>query len=119
MNWKILSVESTSFFKIFILVLQKTHTKKGKVFFVKTNTIYIPTKNARILMNTTNALLLLVVVVVVVVVVVSFLYYACQCVLVTLLPSALSMISPRWVMTINALMTAHSLTPTRDKSSTR
>ena len=39
--------------------------------------------------------------------------------LVTLLPSALSMISPRWVMTINALMTAHSLTPTRDKSSTR
>ena len=76
-------------------------------------------KNARILMNTTNALLLLVVVVVVVVVVVSFLYYACQCVLVTLLPSALSMISPRWVMTINALMTAHSLTPTRDKSSTR
>ena len=72
-------------------------------------------KNARILMNTTNALLL----VVVLVVVVSFLYYACQYFLVTLLPSALSMISPRWVMTINALMTAHSLTPTRDKSSTR
>ena len=105
--------------------------------FVKTNTlpttvcdeewyIYIYTytlkendhandKNARILMNTTNALLL----VVVLVVVVSFLYYACQYFLVTLLPSALSMISPRWVMTINALMTAHSLTPTRDKSSTR
>ena len=72
-------------------------------------------KNARILMNTTNALLL----VVVLVVVLSFLYYACQYFLVTLLPSALSMISPRWVMTINALMTAHSLTPTRDKSSTR
>ena len=111
MNWKILSVESNSFFKIFILVLQKTHKRKS----VRENKYYIPTKNARILMNTTNALLLLLVVVVVL----SFLYYACQCVLVTLLPSALSMISPRWVMTINALMTAHSLTPTRDKSSTR
>ena len=67
-------------------------------------------------MNTTNALLCSIIISIISISIFSIIS---QCVLVTLLPSALSMISPRWVMTINALMTAHSLTPTHDKSSTR